>query len=308
MKNPSNQVFILGAPRSGTTFLASLLGLTRFGKPFETHFITKYFKLLPQYGDLTRKQNFKKLLQDILKERPVMQWNLDLDLDQFYEEQGGDFAYGEIVNKLCLKRNGQLGLEAWGDKTPHYIGDFDIIYSLFPDARFIFIVRDGRDVALSLLQKNWGPNNIYACARYWKKLHRHYPEFQALIDSNQMIEISYEDLLDNTEQRVRDIYAFLDQSYDESDLAKLCSTVKPGNYFKWKQKFSKRQTLVFDYLAADVLERFGYEVSKNIQPINPLSRLVYAFHDRLKYYIFMLEINVIDGFKIRFMGKKPFAE
>lgn len=48
------QIFILGAPRSGTTFLASLLELTFFGKPFETPFITKYYKLLADYGDITK--------------------------------------------------------------------------------------------------------------------------------------------------------------------------------------------------------------------------------------------------------------
>ena len=44
----AKQVFILGAPRSGTTFLASLLTHTRFKAPFETHFIPKFYKKLSE--------------------------------------------------------------------------------------------------------------------------------------------------------------------------------------------------------------------------------------------------------------------
>ena len=54
----SRRVFIIGAPRSGTTLLASLLANTISGPPFEPHFITKYYKKLDDYGDITQLNNF----------------------------------------------------------------------------------------------------------------------------------------------------------------------------------------------------------------------------------------------------------
>lgn len=301
-------VFILGAPRSGTTFLASLLKATCYGKPFETQFITKFYKRLPEYGALDEKENFNRLIEDILSERAVQQWKLKLDLDSFYRDQKGDFSYASIVNNLCMSRNGALGLSAWGDKTPHYIGNFEIIYKLFPQAKFIYIVRDGRDVALSLLKKNWGPKNIYACAKLWKRLNKYRKEFETLEDNRQLIRLSYERLLDNVEGNAARIYGFLQQDYNETELKKFCSTVKPGNYHKWKSQFNKRQLKVFDSVAADTLTRFGYESFSPECELNFISRLGYNLHNKMFHLIFLFETNIIDTFKIRFLGKEPFAE
>ena len=75
------QLFVVGAPRSGTTYLSGLLEDTRFGTPIEPHFITKYHDRLDRYGDLQQAANFAHLIRDISRERPVMQWQLDLDAD-----------------------------------------------------------------------------------------------------------------------------------------------------------------------------------------------------------------------------------
>lgn len=302
------QIFILGAPRSGTTFLASLLESTQYGAPFETQFFVKYFQKLSSYGDLNIKKNFTKLVEDILKERAVSQWNLDLDISLFFESLNNRRIYSEIINELCLIRNKQLGYAAWGDKTPHYVGDISSIYSLFPDAKYLYIVRDGRDVALSLLQKNWGPNNIFSCAEYWKDLTADKPELKLLEDNNQILKLRYEDLLDNTEEHVLKIYDFLGEKIKEGELEKLCSTVKAGNYYKWKKQLTKSQIKIFDQVAANTLQRFGYETFTEEKQINIFKKLFYKAHDRFLFFKFLFEINVIDGIKIRFFGKEPFAE
>ena len=71
-------IFIIGCPRSGTSLLARFLEPTIYGAPIETHFITKYKKKLSNYGELENFENFNKLLNDILKERPVMQWKINI--------------------------------------------------------------------------------------------------------------------------------------------------------------------------------------------------------------------------------------
>lgn len=304
----SNPIFILGAPRSGTTFLASLLEMTEYGAPFETHFITKYYKALDLYGDLNDIKNFKRLITDILNERPVRQWDLSLDINAFFNELEKDIKYANIVNKLCLFAAFKDGNKNWGDKTPHYIGDIDIIYKLFPDSKYIYIVRDGRDVALSILRKPWGPNNIYTCAKYWQNLNKKSRDIEALKHNGQLYQLRYEDLLDNTDKYVAEIYSFLNESDYDEKLKTFNFKVKKGNYNKWKNALSAAQIVLFDKIAGNTLTRFGYEAQISEKKVNIFMQMAYILHHKILHYKYLFTLNIIDGIKIKYFGKEPFAE
>jgi len=285
-----------------------LLEKTVYGAPFETHFITKYYKKLADYGDINIYQNFLRLLMDILNERAVKQWSLKFDYNQFFKELGPTVTYSKFVNKLCQKASEKNGFSSWGDKTPNYLNDIDILYELFPDSKYIYIVRDGRDVTLSLLEKDWGPNNVYYCAKYWVGLNSSNQYFDALEVSKNLYQLKYEDLLDNVEEHVREIYTFLDVEYDEVELAQLAATVKPGNYNKWKKQMTSMQMNTFDRIASGTLMRFGYEVSVEEKPVLFVWKIMYFLHNLIFRIRHLFIINVIDGIKIRFFGKQPFAE
>lgn len=304
----NKQIFILGAPRSGTTFLATLLKKTEYGAPFETHFITKYFKKLANYSNINEYKNYQNLLQDILNERAVKQWKLNIDYEKFFEELGPKFTYSQLVNKICLKASQQKGFNSWGDKTPDYLADIDILCELFPDAKFIYIIRDGRDVTLSLLEKDWGPNNIYSCAKYWVSLNRDSPSLNNLRSTHNLYQLKYEDLLDNVEFHIKEIYSFLNQKYDDSELQELASKVKPGNYNKWKKRMTPMQINTFDRIASKTLKRFNYEQSTEESPISTVWKIIYFTHNGFCRVRHLFILNVIDGIKIKFFGKEPFAE
>jgi len=301
-------IFILGAPRSGTTFLASLLGKTEYGHPFETHFITKYYKLLANYGDLSNFENFSNLLKNILAERPVQQWELDLDIKYFFGTLAQPIQYASIVDRLCLMASQKRGFESWGDKTPNYLGDLNIIYELFPNSKYIYIVRDGRDVALSLHEKDWGPNNIYYSALYWHFLNSHNIAMDTLSSSGNILILKYEDLLDDVESNIQRIYSFIGISYHQNEISDLLTTVKKGNYNKWKKTMSSHQIKIFDSIAANTLQKFGYETSVSQRSIPIYWRALYAIHHYYFRARHLFIINIIDGIKIRFFGKAPFGE
>jgi hypothetical protein len=302
------QIFVLGAPRSGTTFLSSLLKKTSFNAPVETHFITKYYNSLRNYGDLKDRRNFRKLVNDILSERPVQQWHLNLDIEQLYDELPANFSYGDLVNAIILKRKQIQGGNRWGDKTPHYLGDLDILIKIFPKARFIYIVRDGRDVALSLLEKPWGPNNILKCAEYWSRLNSQDSTVQKLKDRNQLYFVKYEDLLKNTKEIVLEIYKFLDENITENEIASLAESVQSGNYNKWKKKMTLNQIRVFEAIASKELAAFGYEITNKNSKIFFLETQYFNMHEMAHRAWFLFNANIIDGFKIRYLGKEPFNE
>ncbi len=305
--NPKS-VFILGCPRSGTTFLASLLGNTIYREPVESHYITKYYKKLSSYGDLKNKDNFTSLLTDILNERPVAQWKLNLDILDFYHSLK-DHSYKEIVNQLHFIRAKRKKGEGWGDKTPHYILDLDILYELFPDSKYIYIVRDGRDVALSLLAKPWGPKNLYSCAEYWKQCNAENPVYETLKKKNQLISLKYEELLTNTAEVLQGICEFLDYEPSKDEKESLIKTCQKGNFNKWKTKLVAEQKSIFESVAFDTLTRFGYEtLFKEPKKLNPIKVASYKLENIIKRILFLVEYNTIEAFKIRYLGKQPFGE
>lgn len=304
----TEKLFVLGAPRSGTTFLSHLLRETRFGEPVESHFITKYDKKRAEYGDLSDFARFKALTEDILAERPVQQWALNVQPGELYEKTSPDYSYPVLIDALMVNRSERHGRNAWGDKTPHYLGDVDRLVRLFPDARFIHIVRDGRDVALSLLQKPWGPANIIQCAQYWTRLNRPSTVIDQLAERNQIFFLTYESLLEDPTGVIRRLYQFLGESLSDERLEALAGEAQNGSKYKWRQAMSVRQIRQFEALAGPTLERLGYDTVANNPSISTAEKLASNLHAFYARWRFLFKANVIDGIRIRFLGKQPFNE
>ena len=68
--------------------------------------------------------------------------------------------YADLVRAIFEEYAKGKGKSRWGDKTPTYVLDLDLLCRLFPNCRVIHLVRDGRDVAVSLLATEWGSNNL----------------------------------------------------------------------------------------------------------------------------------------------------
>ncbi len=300
-------IFVLGCPRSGTTLMATLLEPTSYGAPVETHFITKYFKKLDSYGDLDQRENFCRLVNAILRERAVMQWKLNVTADQLFNELESH-TFREIVDIILMKRFAPLGKVTWGDKTPHYIIDLDVLATVFPDSKFIFIVRDGRDVALSLLKKSWGPNNVYACADVWAMYNKEGPEVSTLQESDQLFRTSYETLLQEPEDTIRRLYEFIGESLDPEKLDELIASFKRANFGKWRKRMSKNDVKVFEAVAGDTLNRLGYDVVNPQARLSSYQKSFYRLQDRFFFWVHLIKLNTIDWFRIKYMGMDPFGD
>lgn len=79
----------------------------------------------------------------------------------FYRVYGNPRSKSQAL-KLAKKMVKMEWIARWEE-------DIDTLREIFPAARFIHIVRDGRDVSLSLLKANFGPRTIYGAATYWQK-------------------------------------------------------------------------------------------------------------------------------------------
>lgn len=303
----NNPIFVVGCPRSGTTILSQLLAKTDYCEPFETHYITKYYKKLNEFGDLSEFDNFKRLFSQILEERPIMQWKLSIDVDRAFTEMKPP-SYKNIINEIGSQIAKKQNKLFWGDKTPRYLFDLDIIYDLFPESKYIYIIRDGRDVALSLLERPWPPYNIVACAEYWKRINSPNQTLGILEEKKQLYTVRYEDLLTDPEQKVKEIYLFLGQDYNAEKMSGLIGKLKKGNFNKWQNKMKPYQIKLFEKYSANTLNRFGYETSYDETELNPLIKQLFNIHQSFCRAKWMFKQNIIDGIKIKFFGKEPFAE
>jgi hypothetical protein len=191
---------IIGAPRSGTTLLRLMLDShPDLAIPPETGFLPRAERLhLPLF---LRSRLFH------LVTRSTPSWpdfHLDRSLFGKALEEIRPFTVSEGIRafyRLYAQKHGKIRS---GDKTPLYSLEMPAIRSLLPEAHFIHIIRDGRDVALSLRKTWFTPSqDIAALARYWARIIR-----TARADgrnSSAYSELRYEDLLADTEGNLRAI-------------------------------------------------------------------------------------------------------
>lgn len=305
-------LFILGSPRSGTTFLASLLEFTKYGAPFETQFIVKYDKKLVSYGDLNDFSNFSRLVTDIINERAISQWNATFDIGYMFKKLATNRSYSAIVNEICLTLMEGKNKYCWGDKTPQYILNLKSIIKHFPTAKFIYIVRDGRDVAHSILQKPWGPYNIYTCARRWVQANgkTNLKLLHELEKKGNLISVKYEELLTDIDGECSKIYQFLGhpELTDSPMLAKLKSSVKGDNFYKWKQTLSPSQINTYNSTAKHTLNLHNYECPNATSKISLTTKVWYKLHNTFCLARHLFYTNVTEAFQIKYKGKQPFNE
>jgi len=192
-------IFIVGCPRSGTALLRNLLrSHPHLAFPTESHFIPAYYR---GYGDPRSAREARRLAESILRLYWVRIWKLSL--------RPGDFAdcrsFREVVCRLFETFARQQGKRRWGDKTPHYVAQIPVLLELFPAAKILQIIRDGRDVALSWLKTRMEPRNLYTAARMWRELVRAGREAGARLPRETYLEVRYERLLAEPEQTMREV-------------------------------------------------------------------------------------------------------
>ncbi len=218
----STPVHIIGHARSGTSILVDVLRRylnISFGT--ESQFIIRFEKKLAQYGDLRSEGNIKRLIRDVAQERCFQRWHkfdgFVLDAEQIFHDLP-ERSYRGVLEAAFMQLAQHRGMNRWGDKTPEYVFHLPVLYHLLPDAQYIHIVRDGRDVALSIFQQEFGAKNVYKAAIDWRQQRQLVHHFAQTLPPEQFVEIRYEDFLGATDETFRQLVDFLDIEIDTSSL------------------------------------------------------------------------------------------
>jgi hypothetical protein len=181
--------------------------------------------------------------------------------------------YRGLVNDFLSQKQAASGGKPNVGATLHR--DFHRLRFLWPEARYIHLVRDPRDVARSVVQKGWA-GNVYQASEFWTAAESCWDSLAAHLAPDRAIEIHYEDLVMRTEPVLTDICRFIGVAYSEQMLEYRADAPQypppdPALVEQWKTKLSPRDVAAVELRTARLLESRGYARSGHPLPkVGPL--------------------------------------
>ena len=205
--------FIGGATRSGTTLLRLMLDAhPDLAIPSETHFVPDMI-----YRCVDGPVEADELAAIATTHARWGDFGLDADEYAARVRALQPLTAAEAIRAFYRLYAETQGKPRWGDKTPGYLRKTKPIQRVLPEARFIHMIRDGRDVALSVMPLNFGPSTVTEAAELWVK--RVTTGRRQERGANHYTEVTYEDLIAHTDPTLRRVAEFLDLPFDPAMLA-----------------------------------------------------------------------------------------
>ncbi|MGD8394344.1 MAG: sulfotransferase [Candidatus Eiseniibacteriota bacterium] len=288
MQSCETPIFIVGAQRSGTTLLRLILNAhSQIAIPEEARFLVPL--LTREHVDRPiRGTRLRNVLSYIAHNPQFARWNYDPA--PFFERFAAVDAVrlATLVDALYGSFCASEGKHIWGDKSL-FFEQIDVLHALFPGARFIHVVRDGRDVFNSWRRIEPGRDRAAVVALDWRhKLQRIERSFTALPEASRRV-IRYEDLLEQPEATTRALCAFCGVPHEEGMLEfyrtsrtyigehhseLIFQPIDRRNVGKWQRRLTGREARIFTTLARRRLERHGYPTGGLGLEAGDLGRLV----------------------------------
>jgi hypothetical protein len=246
----NRMVFVVGAPRSGTTWLQRALSVHPdvLVLPSETHLFS--------WGLSTLREQVQG---GLVTSPSTGTWFMPREDFRRAARAFADAAFGGYVDRT---RPEALRVV---ERSPSHVWHLGLIADVYPDAWVVHIVRDGRDVARSLMSQSWGPAEIGPAARVWAGAVR--AARAAAPTVPRYLEVRYEDLLAEP-ARFAEVFDFvglppLDAAMSQAELeAGRAVNVDPMRpevaSGKWRDEWSAADLEGFEEAAGDVLASAGY--------------------------------------------------
>ena len=281
MPESNSPFFIVGNERSGTTLLMAILGHhSRLAVPEVAWYYPRFRPYLHSYGELSRTENFRTLLSEMIFGLKTPFFGLDWNprsIVQEVLESTRENTFAEAYRGILQRYAEGVKKPRWGEKTPHNLFYVREILQDFPDAKFLNLVRDGRDVAVEQLRSAFGPRNAYSAALIWRRSQELAEHWSGALSQAQWLDVSYEELARDPEPVLRRVTSFLQEDYEpqvlefhRGELARrraqtrdhraLGGPVSTDYVGLYRRHLSSYEQGVFGQVAGAALERAGYSV------------------------------------------------
>ncbi len=289
-----DKVFILGNPRSGTSLFRLMLNShSMINATPECGFLHWWYK---KYADwdcsCVTSNRLDEYISDLASSKRIEDWKMDYTLlkEKIIQEKPENYAkLGELVYTFYGEQKGKKA-KVIADKNNYYINHFNDLNEIWPDAKYILVVRDGRDVACSYLNMETLVTNspykpklstdIKTIAKEWLTNNQNILSFSESLINSQFMVIRYEDFVTDSALYLTKVCHFLGLNFEPEMLNYFIKNAKeqdePLSSLDWKKKtlekpdkenigkykmeLEKESIVEFNAIATDLLQKFNYEI------------------------------------------------
>ena len=261
--------FIVGSARSGTTLLRLILNAhPQVAVPPESRFITELW---------TGREEVEvdDFLTSLGEHRLFRVWNITIDEVRRELGDAQRVPYPDAVEAAYRAWARAKHKDCWGDKTPRYIENIPLLAKLWPEAKFVHQIRDGRNVVLSYADVPFGPKTLGKAADLWaKRVTAGLTEGRKL-GPERYLEIRYEEFVANPASQAKTLCDFLGIDFDpdmldyaekaRTDILPRAARYNPhvaeppkASLRAWEDQMPERDVAMFEAIAGDVLSMLEY--------------------------------------------------
>ena len=307
--NQNAPLFVIGTERSGSNLLRLMLNAhPRISVPHPPHILHYFAPLERGYGDLQQDRNFARLVRDVLRlvKVHIHPWAYKPQFDYVLKAAAPRDALGI---KAALYRGHMHfdGKARWGCKSTFVVHHVKRVVRAFPDARFLWLIRDPRDVAVSSRISVFNPFHRQRTAQLWTREQRLGLAAEASLGPARLKRVYYEELIADPAAALRAISAFLGEDYSESMLryyegpdarrgaalsaswANVARPVNPNNAGRFRTELSDHERALVEAEAGDVMNALGYPLEH--PPLAPRWRLAPHAHSIALDYALRLRVE-----------------
>lgn len=223
-----------------------------------------------------------EIVSELVKQKRFRELKLDQQSFERLLNNRESIPCLQFLNKVFALYQSRCGKPIIGNKTPQYVQNILPFHQRWPETKFIHLIRDGRDVCLSILNwkkadrtagryVTWSEDPVSTTALWWKRKVRLGREAGSQLNPELYYEIRYENIIRNPQEECRKLCDFLGVTYDpamnrhhetksETDAHPKAKSWEPitAGLRDWRTQMSDLQVENFEVAAGDLLSELGY--------------------------------------------------
>ncbi|MBC7539733.1 MAG: sulfotransferase [Bacteriovorax sp.] len=271
-------IFIIGTERSGSNLLRLLLNShPNIAIPHPPHIMNDFSSLLPGYGDLALDENFLKLTTDVTNvvENHFSPWPIKVSPQLINKLAPSKTLYGIYAAMYESYRLHENKLR-WGCKSTFMFSEIENILKHHSSPRFIHLVRDPRDIAVSASKSIFSKYHPYKMAELWKEEQEQIEKWNYLKPEGKLLTIYYEDLTTNPTSVMKTLMGFLNEEFfpeqlnffkdkEAKRLASLSQSwkkvedpINTKSVGQYKDKMTNEEIEMIEYHCQDLMKKYSY--------------------------------------------------
>jgi hypothetical protein len=267
--------FFVGVARSGTTLLRAMVDShPDLTIPPESWFVTELAAYRQRY-EAPDGFDVERFAADLVAHERFARWGISEEDLRVAVRGAAPRDYPSAIKSVFSQWAIRQEKPRYGDKTPGYLTELELIAALFPDARIVHLIRDGRDVALSYSDELGLP--VVNAIRLWRARVRDGREAGRALGDARYREIRYEDLVADPDATLRGVCSFIGLPFSDRMLchwehARQMLAGMPDRHHHlhvewplttglrdWRSQMPTHVARACELLAGDLLDDLGYE-------------------------------------------------